>query len=163
MKCPYCSHPESKVIDTREVGADIRRRRQCERCDQRFTTYERVAPIHLMVLKVDGRREEFSRDKVYKSIAVACVKRPVTTEQIEQVVGEIETELFSIGHAEIRSELIGYKVMEKLRMLDDVAYVRFASVYRKFADVDSLAEEIRALKERKQREEELKAQLTLSI
>lgn len=163
MKCPYCANPDSKVIDTREVGQGIRRRRECFRCQQRFTTYERVAPIHLMVIKNDGRREEFSREKVFKSIQIACVKRPISTEQIEQVVGEIETELFSIGHAEIRSELVGQKVMEKLRTLDDVAYVRFASVYRKFADVDSLAEEIKALKERKQREEELKAQLKLSI
>jgi len=161
MKCPYCSHPDSKVIDTREVGAGIRRRRECFKCHQRFTTYERVAPIHLMVIKNDGRREEFSREKIFRSIQLACAKRPVSTEQIEQTVGEIETDLFSIGHAEIRSELVGQKVMEKLRALDDVAYVRFASVYRKFADVDSLAEEIRALKERKQREEELKAQLKL--
>ncbi len=163
MKCPYCSHPDSRVIDTREVGAGIRRRRECLQCRQRFTTYERIAPIHLMVIKSDGRREEFSRDKVFKSIQVACVKRPISVEQIDQTVCEIETELFSIGHAEIRSELVGQKVMEKLRSLDDVAYVRFASVYRKFADVDSLADEIKALKERKQREEELKAQLKLSI
>ena len=161
MKCPFCSDPDSKVIDTREVGSGIRRRRECFRCHQRFTTYERVAPLHLMVIKNDTRREEFSREKVLKSIQVACVKRPVSTELIEQVVAEIETELFSIGHAEIRSELIGIKVMEKLRALDDVAYVRFASVYRKFADVDSLAEEIRALKERKLREEELRSQLKL--
>jgi transcriptional repressor NrdR len=161
MKCPYCSFPDSKVIDTREVGSGIRRRRECESCRQRYTTYERVAPLHLMVIKNDGRREEFSREKIFKSIQVACVKRPVSSEQIEQVVGEIETELFTVGHAEIQSTLIGQKVMEKLRTLDDVAYVRFASVYRKFADVDTLAEEIKALKERKQREEELKAQLKL--
>ena len=161
MKCPYCSFPDSKVIDTREVGSGIRRRRECESCRQRYTTYERVAPLHLMVIKNDGRREEFSREKIFKSIQVACVKRPVSSEQIEQIVGEIETELFTVGHAEIQSTLIGQKVMEKLRTLDDVAYVRFASVYRKFADVDTLAEEIKALKERKQREEELKAQLKL--
>jgi transcriptional repressor NrdR len=156
MKCPYCSHPDSKVIDTREVSASIRRRRECEKCKQRFTTYERVAPIHLMVVKGDGRREEFSRDKLVKGIQLACVKRPIPTEQIEQVVTAIETELFGIGHAEVTSEQVGQKVMDKLRELDDVAYVRFASVYRKFADVDSMAEEIKAIKERKQREEEQK-------
>ena len=156
MKCPYCSHPDSKVIDTREVSTSIRRRRECEKCKQRFTTYERVAPIHLMVIKKDGRREEFNRDKLFRGIQLACVKRPVLTEQIEQVVAAVETELFSIGHAEVTSEQVGQKVMDKLRELDDVAYVRFASVYRKFADVDSMAEEIKAIKERKQREEEQK-------
>ena len=154
MKCPYCAHSDSKVIDTREVSASIRRRRECEQCKQRFTTYERVAPIHLMVIKSDGRREEFSHDKLFKGIQLACVKRPIGVEQIEQIVGAIETELFTIGHAEVTSELVGQKVMEKLRELDDVAYVRFASVYRRFADVDSLAEEIKLLKERKQRERE---------
>lgn len=161
MKCPYCSYVDSKVIDTREVGAGIRRRRECIKCHQRFTTYERIAPIHLMVIKNDGRREEFNREKIIRSIQLACAKRPISTELIEAMVAEIETQLFSIGHAEVRSDLVGQKVMEKLRELDDVAYVRFASVYRKFADVDSLADEIRALKERKQREEELKAQLKL--
>ncbi len=161
MKCPFCSYADSKVIDTREVGAGIRRRRECFKCHQRFTTYERVAPIHLMVIKNDGRREEFNREKIFRSVQLACAKRPVSAEQMEHVVTEIETELFSIGHAEVRSDLIGQKVMEKLRELDDVAYVRFASVYRKFADVDSLADEIKSLKERKQREEELKAQLKL--
>jgi transcriptional repressor NrdR len=161
MKCPYCSYVDSKVIDTREVGAGIRRRRECIKCHQRFTTYERIAPIHLMVIKNDGRREEFNREKIIRSIQLACAKRPISTELIEAMVAEIETQLFSIGHAEVRSELVGQKVMERLRELDDVAYVRFASVYRKFADVDSLADEIKALKERKQREEELKAQLKL--
>ncbi|MBI1800734.1 MAG: transcriptional repressor NrdR [Chloroflexi bacterium] len=163
MKCPYCSAADSKVIDTREVGSGIRRRRECLHCRQRFTTYERVASIHIMVLKNDGRREEFSHDKLFKSIQVACVKRPISMEQIEQTVNEIEAALFGLGSAEITSAVIGQKVIERLREMDDVAYVRFASVYRKFADVDSLAEEIRVLKERKQREEEEKAQLKLSI
>jgi transcriptional repressor NrdR len=109
-----------------------------------------------MVVKSDGRREEFNRDKIFRGIQLACVKRPISIERIEQIVAAVETELFSIGHAEVTSEQVGQKVMDKLRDLDDVAYVRFASVYRKFADVDSMAEEIKAIKERKHREEDQK-------
>jgi len=163
MQCPYCEHNDSKVIDTREVAGGIRRRRACLECHQRFTTYERVAPVSLMVIKEDNRREEFSREKLFRGIQLACVKRPVSTETIETMVSEIESELYSLGQAEVRSRTIGEKVMDRLRGLDDVAYVRFASVYRRFADLDALAEEIQQLKERKQREEWMKRQMKLAM
>jgi len=163
MKCPYCVQGHSKVIDTREVGDGIRRRRECLECGQRFTTYERIASINLVVVKRDGRREDFDREKLLNGIRTACHKRPIATEMLEQVAAEIEAKLYRLGKAEIPSEVIGELVMERLRDLDDVAYVRFASVYRHFHDVDSLAAEIEALKRRKQREEEMKRQLRLAL
>lgn len=163
MKCPYCVQGHSKVIDTREVGDAIRRRRECLECGQRFTTYERVASINLVVVKRDGRREDFDREKLLKGIRTACHKRPIPEETLEQVATEIESKLYRLGKAEIPSEVIGELVMERLRDLDDVAYVRFASVYRHFHDVDSLAAEIEALKQRRQREEEMKRQLRLAL
>jgi len=163
MKCPYCAESDSRVIDTREVGDAIRRRRECLNCGQRFTTYERVASVSLMVVKRDGRREGFDRGKLLEGIRKACAKRPIPAEVIEGLAGEVEAELYKLGRAEVDSRLIGEMVMERLRELDDVAYVRFASVYRRFADVESLAEEIEELMERRRREEELKAQLRLSL
>lgn len=163
MKCPYCVQGHSRVIDTREVGDGIRRRRECMECGQRFTTYERIASINLVVVKRDGRREDFDREKLLNGIRTACHKRPIPTETLEQVAAEIEAKLYRLGKAEIPSEVIGELVMERLRDLDDVAYVRFASVYRHFHDVDSLAAEIEALKRRKQREEEMKRQLRLAL
>ena len=151
MKCPYCSK-KSKVVDTRSAGEGIRRRRECKVCGQRFTTYERVAPIRLMVVKADGRREEFDRDKLLAGVRKACTKRPISTETIEEVVSGIEGKLYSRGDGEVESRVIGEMVMEQLRGLDDVAYVRFSSVYRRFADVESLAQEIEKLLERKKRE-----------
>jgi transcriptional repressor NrdR len=132
-------------------------------CGQRFTTYERIASINLVVVKRDGRREDFDREKLLNGIRTACHKRPIPTETLEQVAAEIEAKLYRLGKAEIPSEVIGELVMERLRDLDDVAYVRFASVYRHFHDVDSLAAEIEALKRRKQREEEMKRQLRLAL
>lgn len=163
MKCPYCAESDSRVIDTREVGDAIRRRRECLSCGQRFTTYERAASVSLMVVKRDGRREEFDREKLLEGILKACAKRPIAAEVVEGLAGEVEAELYKLGWAEVDSRLIGEMVMERLRKLDDVAYVRFASVYRRFADVESLAEEIEGLRERRRREEELKAQLRLSL
>jgi transcriptional repressor NrdR len=163
MKCPFCLKGSSKVIDTREVGDSIRRRRECLRCRQRFTTYERLASVNLLVVKRDGRREEFNREKLATGIHKACTKRPVAAEAIDQLIHEVEAELYRLGKAEVPSQVIGELVIERLRRLDDVAYVRFASVYRDFRDVDSWAEEIAALKERKQREEELKRQMRLAI
>ncbi len=163
MKCPYCAESDSRVIDTREVGDAIRRRRECLHCGRRFTTYERVASVSLMVVKRDGRREGFDRGKLLEGIRKACAKRPIPAEVIEGLAGEVEAELYKLGRAEVDSRLIGEMVMERLRELDDVAYVRFASVYRRFADVESLAEEIEELMERRRREEELKAQLRLSL
>ncbi len=151
MKCPYCGS-KSKVVDTRIAGEGIRRRRECLACGQRFTTYERVAPMRLMVVKADGRREEFDRNKLLTGVRKACAKRPISIETIEELVSGIEGKLYSRGEREVESRVIGEMVMEQLRALDDVAYVRFASVYRRFADVESLAQEIEKLLERKRRE-----------
>lgn len=163
MKCPYCEKKDTRVIDTREVGEGVRRRRECKSCQQRFTTYERVARTSLLVAKRDGRREPFDSEKLLKGILRACAKRPIPTETLEQMVRDIEKELYELGRAEIESEIIGRIVMRRLRELDDVAYVRFASVYRRFQDVDSLAEEIEEFKEWKRREAELEAQLRLEL
>jgi len=163
MKCPFCASTSSRVIDTRDAEGGIRRRRECEVCERRFTTYERVAPLRLMVVKRDGRREPFDRNKIVNGIQIACAKRPVETEAIEELVSSIEQELYHRGTREITSREIGEMVMLGLRKLDDVAYIRFATIYRHFADVDDLAEEIEELVERRQREEISKAQLKLDL
>jgi transcriptional repressor NrdR len=151
MLCPYCEDGDSRVVDTRKVGNAVRRRRECLRCGQRFTTYERVAPISLMVVKHDGRREPFDREKLHHGIQKACAKRPVSEETIEKMVAQIENDLFILGKAEVNSKAIGELVMARLRALDDVAYVRFASVYRRFKDIDGLMEEIKEFRKWKQR------------
>jgi transcriptional repressor NrdR len=163
MKCPFCASPSSRVIDTRDAEGGIRRRRECEDCERRFTTYERVAPLRLMVVKQDARREPFDRNKIVNGIQIACAKRPVETEAIEELVSSIEQELYHRGTREVSSREIGEMVMLGLRKLDDVAYIRFATIYRHFADVDDLAEEIELLVERRQREEISKAQLRLDL
>jgi transcriptional repressor NrdR len=163
MKCPYCGESNTRVIDTREVGEGIRRRRECQGCRQRFTTYERVAKISLMVAKRDGRREPFDSDKLLSGILKACAKRPVPLETLQQMVKDLERALYELGQAEVESEQIGKMVMSRLRELDDVAYVRYASVYRRFQDVDTLAEEIEEFKEWKRREAEHRAQLPLEL
>ncbi|MGB3903304.1 MAG: transcriptional regulator NrdR [Anaerolineae bacterium] len=163
MKCPFCTRKDTRVVDTREVGAGIRRRRECKSCHQRFTTYERVAKTSLLVVKKDGRREPFDHEKLLKGILRACAKRPIPAETVELMIKDIERELYELGRAEVESERIGQMVMSRLRELDDVAYVRFASVYRRFRDVDSLAEEIEEFKEWKRREAELEAQLRLDL
>ena len=152
MRCPYCNHSESKVIDSREATEGIRRRRECIQCGLRYTTYERIQTTALMVAKRDGRREEFHRDKLTASILKACVKRPLPTGTIEKLVDDIEAELQKLGRAEIPSSHIGGMVMERLRGLDRVAYIRFASVYRDFADIESFKEEVEALQEALERE-----------
>ncbi len=162
MRCPFC-HSDSRVVDTREVGSDIRRRRECNACQQRFTTYERLAAANINVIKRDGRREEFNRDKLRHSVMLATTKRPIASDAIEALIGEVEAELYRQNRSEVPSVLIGELVMEKLRRIDDVAYVRFASVYRDFRDVEMWAEEIRRLKERKEREEMERAQLRLAL
>ena len=163
MKCPYCAHEESKVLDSRPVedGASIRRRRECLRCGRRFTTYERMDHVPVMVVKRDGRREPFDRSKIMKGIVLACGKRPVSMEDLERVVTEVEREVLNRGEHEVSSLQIGALVMDRLRRLDDVAYVRFASEHRRFRDVDMLVEEAETLKERKRREEELRDQVPL--
>jgi transcriptional repressor NrdR len=146
MRCPYCQRGDSRVIDSREVGTTIRRRRECIRCGQRFTTYERLTPVSLLVVKRDGRREPFDREKLYRGIYTACAKRPISDETIEAVVARVESDLFALGKAEVESRAVGEMVMDRLRALDDVAYVRFASVYRRFKDVDGLIEQINEVK-----------------
>jgi transcriptional repressor NrdR len=163
MQCPYCAKEQTKVVDTRESDEAIRRRRECLACGRRFTTYERIAHTGLMVIKQDGRREVFDRQKLMVGIIKACAKRPVPMEAIETVVDEIELELHAMMKSEIDSQKIGLMVMERLRILDDVAFVRFASVYRRFADLDSLAIEIQRLKEKKQREAEERLQVKMAL
>ncbi|MFC2029307.1 transcriptional regulator NrdR [Chloroflexota bacterium] len=163
MKCPFCASGNSRVIDTRSAEGGIRRRRECEDCDRRFTTYERVAPLRLMVVKRDGRREPFDRDKILDGIQIACAKRPIGTGSIEELVSGIESELYHRGSREVTSREIGEMVMQNLRRLDEVAYIRFGTIYRRFADVEDLADEIEGLLERRQREAVSKAQLRLEI
>lgn len=142
MRCPYCAATESRVLDTREMDDGIRRRRECQSCGQRFTTYEQVAKVTLLVVKRDGRREEFDRNKLFEGIWRACAKRPIASETIEHMVNEIETSLYALGQAEVPSRVVGEMVMDHLRDLDAVAYVRFASVYRSFADLETLKREV---------------------
>jgi transcriptional repressor NrdR len=163
MRCPYCEHEESKVLDSRPVddGAAIRRRRECLSCGRRFTTYERVDHIPLMVVKRDGRREPFNRDKILAGLVKAAGKRPISMEALETLVQGVEREIRNRGEREVPSVRIGEMVMERLRHLDDVAYVRFASEHRRFQDVDTLVEEIETLKARKAREAAGRAQVPL--
>ena len=150
MRCPYCTNPDSKVIDSREAAEGVRRRRECLQCGLRFTTYERIQTTALMVAKRDGRREEYNRDKLTSSIQKACVKRPLPTGTIDKLVDDIETHLQALGRAEIPSIAIGEMVMERLRSMDPVAYIRFASVYRDFADVESFKDAVEALEKAQQ-------------
>ncbi|HEY8361500.1 MAG TPA: transcriptional regulator NrdR [Tissierellaceae bacterium] len=147
MRCPYCSFPESKVIDSRptEEGQAIRRRRECIKCGKRFTTYEKIEEIPLMVIKKDGNRQVFDRNKILNGIIKACEKRPVPMETIENIVDEIEKTLYNSMEKEVTSKAIGEMVMNRLKDVDDVAYVRFASVYRQFTDINSFMEELKNL------------------
>ena len=145
MKCPFCNYHDSKVIDSREVDGGIRRRRQCLKCGSRFTTYERLQPTSLFVTKKDQRREEFSKDKMLTGIRKACEKRPLPTGTVDKLADDIEAELYHQGRAEIPSAVIGDMVMERLKSLDYIAYIRFASVYREFADITALKQEIDSL------------------
>ena len=147
MKCPYCNEADTKVIDSRPAddNSSIRRRRQCERCGKRFTTYEKLETMPLMVIKKDNSRETYDRSKIEAGIIHSCHKRPVSPQQINAMVDSIENRLFSMEEKEIPSSAIGELVMEKLKDLDEVAYVRFASVYREFKDVNTFMEELRKL------------------
>jgi transcriptional repressor NrdR len=145
VNCPYCGYIDSKVIDSREVNDGIRRRRQCLRCDSRFTTYERLQRASIFVIKKDGRREEFDREKLLAGIRKACDKRPLAHGAVAGLVDDIEAELYQIGRSEIPSTRIGDMVMERLKSLDQIAYIRFASVYREFADITTLKEEVDSL------------------
>lgn len=145
MHCPYCGYDDSKVIDSRTVNDSVRRRRRCLKCERRFTTYERIEPYGLMVVKKDGRREPFHRSKLLTGIRKACEKRPLPMQAVERLVEEIETEVQALSKVEVPSTLIGEMVMERLRRLDDIAYIRFASVYRAFKDIEGLKEELERL------------------
>ncbi len=144
MRCLFCGHLESKVIDSRstEEGTTIRRRRECLECGKRFTTYEKIETIPIIVVKKDGLRESFDREKVLNGILRACEKRPVTLSDIEKLIDDIESKLYNMLEREVTSEKIGEMVMERLKELDDIAYVRFASVYRQFKDINSFMDEL---------------------
>ncbi len=147
MKCPSCGHLEDRVIDSRSAreGQVIRRRRECLKCKRRFTTYETVELTPLLVIKKDGSREPFSRDKILNGILRACEKRPIPAEKIHAIVDAIENDLVRQGVDEVQSSVVGERVMEELHRLDEVAYVRFASVYRHFKDLNEFLEELRSL------------------
>jgi len=142
MLCPYCGNDDTKVTDKRDSQNETRRRRECLKCGKRFTTYERIEPVEIFVIKKDGRREPFNREKLKTGITKACEKRPVTGEQIEQAVNFIEEKLKQEGN-EVQSKIIGELVMRQLKKLDKVAYIRFASVYRDFKDIDDFKKEIK--------------------
>ena len=147
MKCPYCGFAESKDIDSRptEENNAIRRRRECLKCQKRFTTYEKLEAISLVVIKKDLSRQQYDRNKILKGIITACEKRPISLSQMEKVADDIEGELYQSMEREIESTRIGEKVMEKLKILDEVAYVRFASVYKRFDDIHTFMDELRDL------------------
>ena len=147
MKCPYCTNPDTRVIDSRpaEDGNSIRRRRSCDVCGKRFTTYEKVETIPLIILKKDNNREQYNRGKIETGILRACYKRPVSAEDIQYIVNKVETNVFSREEKEISSSTIGEIVMEELKQLDEVAYVRFASVYREFKDVNTFMDELKKI------------------
>ena len=149
MKCPYCAHLESKVVDSRpaDEGASIRRRRECLACHKRFTTYEMMESLPLMVIKKDGSRQSFDRNKILGGLVRACEKRPVSFDTLENIALEIEQNLQSRIEREVSSLAIGEQVMERLKRVDQVAYVRFASVYRQFKDLNTFMEELNKLLE----------------
>lgn len=147
MKCPYCNHPDTRVIDSRpaEDGSAIRRRRSCDECGKRFTTYEKVETIPLIIIKKDNNREQYNRSKIERGIIRACYKRPVSAEAIQKTVERIEIKIFNLEAKEVSSTDVGEIVMDELKELDEVAYVRFASVYREFKDVNTFMDEIKKI------------------
>jgi transcriptional repressor NrdR len=153
MKCPFCTHMENKVIDSRlsKDGQVIRRRRECNDCGKRFTTYERIEEVLPMVVKSDGRREPFERGKVVAGIRAACEKRAVPLAEIERIVDDIEKQLQETGEKEVDSSTIGEEVLVRLAQIDDVAYIRYASIFRSFADIDEFARELAGMIEQRRR------------
>ena len=151
MKCPFCGKENTRVIDSRpaDEGCSIRRRRQCDECGKRFTTYEKVEAIPLVVIKKDNNREPYDRAKIEAGVFRSCHKRPIYVDQINTLVDEVETAVFNMEEKEIQSSIIGEVVMDKLRGLDPVAYVRFASVYREFKDVNTFMSEIKKILDKK--------------
>ena len=151
MKCPFCNYPDSKVVDARptDEGTSIRRRRECLRCFKRFTTYETVERLPLMLIKRDGTREPYDRNKLLSGVMKACEKRPVPQARLEQLVDTVEQRLFGTLETEVSSQKIGEMVMQELKNVDEVAYVRFASVYRQFKDINTFLEELNSLLQNK--------------
>lgn len=148
MRCPYCQHDKTRVLDTsHDSRGGIRRRRVCVKCEQRFSTYERPILATPLLVKRDGTREEFSREKLKQGIRVSCAKRPVAAADIERMVGEIEAELQQLGRSEVPSRLVGDKVIKKLKEIDEVAYIRYAIVYLRLGDLESVRDEIDQLLE----------------
>lgn len=147
MRCPYCGSGQSRVIDTRDAGQGTRRRRECQGCGQRFTTYERVTDA-LMVIKRDGRREPWDAGKVLTGIRIASAKRPIPVEEMENLVSRVEEKVFSLGKAEVSSAYVGQLVLEELKALDEVAYIRFATVYLELGDLEAVRAEIDRLLQR---------------
>jgi transcriptional repressor NrdR len=157
LRCPFCKDPENKVIDSRESheGLVIRRRRECFSCKRRFTTYERVEELTPLIVKKDGRREAFDRDKLLAGLKKACEKRPVSVDDLEELVSQVEKRLQESGEKEVPASSVGEEVMARLKGLDEVAYVRFASVYRSFRDVSEFLDELRELVDTQNRSKEL--------
>ncbi|MDE6943385.1 MAG: transcriptional regulator NrdR [Lachnospiraceae bacterium] len=149
MKCPFCGHENTRVIDSRpaEENNSIRRRRVCDECDKRFTTYEKVETIPLIIIKKDDNRETYDRSKIEAGVLRACHKRPISANRINQLVDEVETEIFNMEEKEIPSQVVGEIVMNKLKDLEAVAYVRFASVYREFKDINTFMDELKKVLE----------------
>jgi len=148
VRCPFCRAPDSRVIDSRELsgGDSIRRRRECPACGRRFTTYERVEGVSLVIVKKDGRRQEFDPAKLRQKLRVALTKRPVGEEEISALLSRVESNLMALGTAEVPSSAIGEAVLRELKALDEVAYIRFASVYRQFQDIEDLRREVEELR-----------------
>ena len=144
MQCPYCGEPDSRVVDMRATAESIRRRRECQRCRKRFTTYEQISES-LFIVKRDGRREPFDRHKLLQGMRIACAKRPIAAADVERAVNQIEERVFSMGKAEVRSDVVGQMVLEKLEELDPLAYIRFAIVYLELEDVQALRTELERL------------------
>jgi transcriptional repressor NrdR len=144
MRCPYCQHPDSDVIDTRKLnsGESIRRPRRCGACGKRLTTYERVESVTVTVVKKNGEREPYDREKLMRGVRTACYRRPVSAQQLETLASDVEAELMALDEPEVSSVIVGDIVMRHLREIDDVAYIRFASVYRSFADIGKLREAV---------------------
>ena len=146
MQCPYCNYKESKVVDSRHTDSNsIRRRRECLRCSKRYTTYEKVEDIPILVIKKDLSRESFNKEKIISGLIKACQKRPVSRAQIEEIAADIERNISNKMMVEIKSDYIGEMIMERLKDIDEVSYVRFASVYRQFKDINTFMEEIKSL------------------
>ena len=152
MRCPSCQNNNTRVVDSRPVdeGRSIRRRRECEKCGYRFTTFEKVEETPLIVIKKEGIREEFSRDKILRGLIKACEKRPVALKELEDLTSDVEKELRNQGASEVKSEVIGEMVMDRLAIIDEVSYVRFASVYRQFKDINVFIDELKELIKKEQ-------------